>query len=101
QATPAISFEDLANWCRVYLGSAPAEKIFSTGHLSVVVGVSLTDGRDVVIKVRPFAPRLAGCYEIQVRLSEAGYPCPRPLTPPIRQGDLSVSAEEYVEGGEV
>ncbi|MFC3455014.1 hypothetical protein ACFOSH_36740, partial [Amycolatopsis speibonae] len=76
----AVDPDRLVRWCREYLGSPPAEELFRSGFLSVVIGLRLVDGREVVIKVRPDSPRLAACVEVQRRLFQAGYPCPRPLT---------------------
>jgi hypothetical protein len=56
----------------------------------------------VVVKARPPAPRLAGCVAVQAALAEAGFPCPRrPLAGPAPLGQLAVSAEELVGGGEL
>ncbi|MBN6041872.1 phosphotransferase [Amycolatopsis sp. 195334CR] len=81
------------------LGSPPAEELFSSGFLSAVIGLRLADGREVVVKVRPASPRLAACVEVQRRLHEAGYPCPRPLTGVAPLGDGVATAEAYLPGG--
>ncbi len=44
-------------WCRRWLGAGAGEVLFTTGHLSRVVGLRLADGREVVLKVRPAAVR--------------------------------------------
>jgi hypothetical protein len=51
----------LAVWCRRWLGAPPAAELFESGYLSMVKGLRLADGREVVVKVRPGIPRLAGC----------------------------------------
>ena len=51
------------------------------------------------MKVRPASPRIAACVEIQRRVFEAGYPCPRPLTAAVPFGDDIATAEAYVPGG--
>jgi hypothetical protein len=56
----SVLAEDLDRWCAAELGAAPARVLFRAGHLSVVTGVLLGDGREVVVKVRPFAGRIAG-----------------------------------------
>lgn len=90
----------LAAWCRAHLGSEPVETLFQAGYISTVVGVRLTDGREVVLKARPPAERLAGCTEVQRALSQAGFPCPEPITGPAALGNLALNAEVYVPGGE-
>jgi hypothetical protein len=89
----------LARWCREQLGSPPVEEIFRSGYLSVVIGLRLADGREVVVKVRPDSPRIAACVEVQRRMFQAGYPCPRPLTGPAALGRGVATAESYVPGG--
>ncbi|MBA2557738.1 MAG: phosphotransferase, partial [Chloroflexi bacterium] len=73
--------------------------VFESGHLSGVYGARLRDGRDVVVKVRRWEPRLVGCAQVQQALWEAGFPCPRVLAGPDRLGDLAISAEAMVVGG--
>lgn len=90
---------DLNRWCRENLGTTAVEEIFRSGYLSVVVGLRLADGREVVVKVRPRSPRLAACVEVQRRLFDAGYPCPEPLTGTVAFGDDIATAETYVGGG--
>jgi hypothetical protein len=91
----------LAQWCAEHLGSPPADELFRSGHLSAVVGLRLADGREVVVKVRPNSPRLTACVEVQRRLFDAGYPCPRPLTDAEPFGDEVATAEVHVTGGEL
>jgi hypothetical protein len=98
--TPSVDDERLAEWCDHMLGARPVETLFVTGHLSVVVGVRLADEREVVIKMRPDAPRISGCVAVQGHLWALGFPCPRPLAGPrlIGSGETA-TAEEYVPGG--
>lgn len=98
---PAVDPNHLAQWCVEQLGSPPAEEIFRSGHLSVVIGLRLADGREVVVKVRPDSPRMAACVEVQRRLFQAGYPCPQPLTGAEPFGDDVATAEAYVPGGAI
>ncbi|MEV6612260.1 phosphotransferase [Kutzneria sp. NPDC051319] len=97
----AVDPARLAQWCRQQLGSPPAEEIFRSGHLSAVIGLRLADNREVVVKVRPDSARTTACVEVQRRLFEAGYPCPRPLTGAVRFGEDIATAEAYVPGGEL
>ncbi|WP_433513007.1 hypothetical protein ACQP2T_56775 [Nonomuraea sp. CA-143628] len=103
---------DVRAWCERWLGSTPVRELFRTGHLSVVLGVELADGRAVVLKRRPASARLQGCVEVQRHLSRAGFPCPSPLTDaaplvprtataetPAPSGHWTVTAETYLPGG--
>ncbi|GAA1310203.1 hypothetical protein GCM10009634_75930 [Saccharothrix xinjiangensis] len=83
------------------MGSPPADELFRSGFLSAVIGLRLTDGREVVVKVRPDSPRMAACVEVQRRMFQAGYPCPRPLTGAAPLGVDVATAEVYVPGGAV
>jgi len=69
----------LAVWCKRWLGSPPAAELFEAGYLSTVKGLRLADGREVVVKVRPYAVRLAGCAVVHRALWAAGFPCPESL----------------------
>jgi hypothetical protein len=71
---------DVRAWCERWLGSVPVRELFRTGHLAVVLGVELADGRAAVLKRRPASDRVQGCVEVQRQLSRAGFPCPSPLT---------------------
>jgi hypothetical protein len=95
-----IPQDDLAAWCRRWLGSSPVEILFESGYLSAVVGVRLADGRVVVVKAREPAARLAACIQVQRHLYAAGFPCPEPLAGPAPLGTLLATAEEYRPGGE-
>lgn len=100
-ALPAsLGRAELDEWCRRWLGSVPMRTLFTSGNLSAVIGVRLTDGRGVVIKARRPAARLPGCVEVQRHLWAAGFPCPRPLAGPAPLGALTATAESYVPGGE-
>jgi Ser/Thr protein kinase RdoA (MazF antagonist) len=88
-------------WCRRWLGSEPGAVLFRAGYLSQVTGLRLADGRGVVLKARPPAPRLRGCVAVQRALAAAGFPCPRPLAGPAPLGALAATAEELVPGGQL
>lgn len=89
----------LAQWCIEHLGSPPVAEIFRSGHLSVVIGLRLADDREIVVKVRPRAARMAACVAVQRELFRAGYPCPEPLTDAVPVGEEVATAEVYVPGG--
>lgn len=91
--------DELAEWCRQWLGSPPRRTLFRAGNLSSVAGPLLADGRQVVVKARRPAERLAGCVAVQRDLADAGFPCPRPLAGPAPLGALTATAESYLPGG--
>lgn len=95
----AVDTASLGQWCVEHLGSPPAETLFTSAHLSVVIGLRLADGREVVVKIRPDSPRIAACVEVQRHMFEAGYPCPEPLTGVAPFGGHVATAETYVPGG--
>ncbi|HXW80010.1 MAG TPA: phosphotransferase, partial [Acidimicrobiales bacterium] len=66
-----------------------------------VVGVVLQDGRQMVVKVRAPAARLAACFEVQRVLFERGFPCPEPVVAPCPLGPWTASAEVFVPDGSV
>ena len=78
-----------------------AGELFETGYLSHVVGIRLATGGDVVEKIRAWQDRLASCGQVQHVLWDRGFPAPRLLVPPLRFGDLAVSAESLVHEGEL
>jgi Ser/Thr protein kinase RdoA (MazF antagonist) len=89
-------------WCRTILGAEPLEVIFRVSQLSEVVGVRLTDGREVVVKRRvDEAGRAGRCVAAQTLLAEQGFPCPMPLTDVIVSEGFAVHAERFVPGGEL
>jgi hypothetical protein len=91
----------LSAWCLDHLGRAPADVLFRLEQVSLVVGLRLADGSDVVVKARADRGRAVSCVTAQARLAERGFPCARPLTPAIAVGSLAVHAEEFRPGGEV
>ena len=96
---PVVDPAGLAAWCDLHLGSPAVGELFRTGHLARVIGARLADGREVVVRVHPGAPRVAACTEVQRRLYESGYPCPQPLAGPAPLGEYEATAESYVPGG--
>jgi hypothetical protein len=91
----------LSAWCRRRLGSEPEQVLLEAGYLSQVIGLRLANGTDVVVKVRGWQERLIGCGQVQHSLSAGGFPAPPLLVPPERVGQLGVSAEAFVPGGEL
>jgi hypothetical protein len=93
---PTVGAEALAEWCSRWLGAPPAAELFGTGNLSTVKGLRLADGREVVVKVRPSMPRLAGCAVVHRALWRAGFPCPEPLVDQQPLDGFAASAEALV-----
>jgi hypothetical protein len=95
-----VPVEQLAEWCLRWLGCPPVDILFTTGHLSTVAGVRLSDGRQVVVKARPApAARVAACTLVQGFVARIGYPCPLPLIGPRPLGPLTATAETYLPDG--
>src|SRR5688572_25269411 len=91
----------LPAWCLDHLGGEPAGVLFQSQQVSMVFGLRLAGGRDVVVKARTDDSRAASCVAAQARLAERGFPCARPLTPVVGVGALAVHAEDLRPGGEV
>jgi hypothetical protein len=60
--------DTLGAWWYVRLDGETGRILFSTGHLSNVVGLLLADRRAVVVKVRPSAKHLLACALVQRHL---------------------------------
>src|ERR1700735_5080598 len=88
-------------WCLDHLGGEPVGVLFQLQQVSMVFGLRLAGGTDVVVKARADDGRGASCVAAQARLATGGFPCPRPLTPVVSVGSLAVHAEEFRPGGEV
>jgi hypothetical protein len=91
----------LPAWCLDQLGGEPADVLFQRQQVSMVFGLRLADGTEVVVKARADDGRAASCLVAQARLAERGFPCARPLTPVAGVGSLAVHAEEFRPGGQV
>ncbi|HYK27683.1 MAG TPA: phosphotransferase [Streptosporangiaceae bacterium] len=100
-----MPLEDLPDWlpawCLDHLGGEPVTVLFLLHQVSMVFGLRLPGGTDVVVKARADDGRAASCVAVQARLAGRGFPCARPLTPVVGVGALAVHAEEFRPGGEV
>jgi hypothetical protein len=100
-----VSLEDLPDWlpawCLDHLGGEPSDVLFQIEQVSLVLGLRLHGGAEVVVKARDDDGRAQSCVAAQSRMAERGFPCARPLTPVVAVGSLAVHAEEYRAGGEV
>ena len=97
--TSVLAAAEVAKWCRSALGSDIAETQFELGNLSRVLGVTLADGREVVIKIRRWESRLRACVAVQRELARAGYPCPAPVSAVDQIDEWALNAEILVHGG--
>jgi hypothetical protein len=101
----SVPMEDLPDWlpawCLDHLGGEPAGVLFQLQQVSMVFGLRLAGGRDVVVKARADDGRAVSCVAAQAMLAERGFPCARPLTSVASVGSLAVHAEEFRPGGEV
>ena len=91
----------MSAWCADHLGGEPAGLLFQLQQVSMVFGLRLAGGTDVVVKARADDGRAVSCVAVQARLAGRGFPCARPLTPVVGVGSLAVHAEEFRPGGEV
>jgi hypothetical protein len=91
----------LPAWCLDHLGAEPVDLLFQLHQVSMVFGLRLANGRDVVVKSRADDGRAVSCVAAQALLAGRGFPCARPLTPVVGAGGLAVHAEEFRPGGEV
>lgn len=98
---PVVDAASLATWCELHLGSPASSELFRSGHLARVIGTRLADGREVVVRIRPAAPRIAACSQVQRHLFDTGYPCPQPLAGPAPLGAYEATAESYIAGGQM
>jgi hypothetical protein len=91
----------LPAWCVDQLGGEPVDVLFQRQQISMVFGLRLTGGTDVVVKARADDGRAVSCVAAQAWLAGRGFPCARPLTPVVGVGSLAVHAEEFRPGGDV
>ncbi|GIG66202.1 phosphotransferase [Phytomonospora endophytica] len=97
---PHVDAATLDRWCAEHLASGIAAERFRSGRLSAVIGAELADGREVVVKVREPAARVAGCFAVHEHLHRAGFPAPEPILAPTPLGRWTATVEALVEGGD-
>jgi Ser/Thr protein kinase RdoA (MazF antagonist) len=94
--------ETVRRWCASELGAEPLESVPLRGQVSEVCRLVLSDGRDVVLKLRDTAPaRAATCVEAQAFVAGRGFPAPRPLTGTAEIDGRIVHVEEWRPEGVV
>jgi hypothetical protein len=92
----------VADFVRAQLGASVVERVFETASIARVVGLVLTDGRRVVVKVQPGStplPHLRAATAVQRALALEGFPAPRVLAGPVPLGAGHATIEELVEPG--
>jgi Phosphotransferase enzyme family len=94
-----VEVADVDRWSRTHLTAGIDAVLFCGGYLSTVLGVELTSGAQVVVKIRSGADRLHGCAAVHRQLFERGFPCPEPIVDLEPMDGLVVSAEAMVRGG--
>ncbi|MDX6514368.1 MAG: hypothetical protein QOH73_34 [Gaiellaceae bacterium] len=92
----------LEAFCRDTLGAGVAQAEFFDASVGSVHGLTLEDGRRVVVKAH--APGasvrfLRAMQEVQRHLATGGYPCPEPLVPPTVLGAGVAVAETLIDRG--
>lgn len=93
----------LSPFCRDLLGASIQEVMFYRIAAACVAGLRLSDGRSVVVKAqRGGRPEryLTACADLRRLLVKEGFPCPSPLTGPVRVGPAWVTAEEMMTAGD-
>jgi hypothetical protein len=96
---PGMIADSIDAFCGTNLGSRVAEGLFYSSSVGCVSGVTLRDGRSVVVKV--YQPRwtavfLTAVARAQRHLAGAGFACPRPLAGPLRFGTGLALVEEVL-----
>lgn len=91
-----------ARFCAGVLGSAPIGARFYHVSNGCVAGLDLDDGRAVVVKAQRGGRSggyLSACHDVRRHLVAAGFPCPRPLGDPVRDGGAWLTADELDDRG--
>jgi hypothetical protein len=100
--SPAMVAAALDGYCLRFLGSSIARAEFFEASVGSAHGVSLRDGRRVVVKVhRPgrSVAFLDAAQIVQRHLASSGFPCPHPLSSPESLGAGVATAETLLDEG--
>jgi hypothetical protein len=84
------------------LGASIVEPFFSAVSIARVVGLVLSDGRRVVVKLQPATtslPHLQAATDVQRALARDGFPAPQLLAGPTRLDSGHATIEEFAEPG--
>ena len=63
----------LPAWCLDHLGGEPSDVLFQLQQISMVFGLRLAGGTDVVVKARADDGRAVSCVAAQAQLAGAGF----------------------------
>lgn len=100
-ADPAAIAGAIAAVVRATTGREIARAAFYSASVGSVAGVTLDDGRRVVVKAhQPHVrrARLEAVHAVMTALADAGFPCPRPLVGPTPIGQGLATIEALVDG---
>jgi hypothetical protein len=98
-ADPDVIADAVSAWCAEHLGAAIARYQFFDTSSGSVHGVTLTDRRDVVVKMhRPGVQRefLDALHSVQLEMVAHGCPGARPIVAPVAMPPGHVTAEEML-----
>lgn len=99
---PEVIGAVFSEFCEAHLGAPIAEGRFYRVSVAAVLGAALADGREIVVKAQRggrSARYLETCFRFRKHLVSSGFPCPEPLTGPVRVGGAWIAAEALVEAG--
>jgi hypothetical protein len=99
---PARIAAALDRFCARHLGAAVASGELYAASVGSVCGVTLRDGRRVVVKVHRAGEdraHLSAVQAVQAHLSDTGFPAPRPLLRPTPLGRGVAVAETLLDDG--
>jgi hypothetical protein len=89
-------------FCQEELGACVAEYLFYESSVGAVCGVSLVDGRRIVVKIHQSSRSLdflQAVVCVQRYLMSKGYPCTKPLLDPRPLALGIATTEEYIDEG--
>jgi hypothetical protein len=101
-ADPDAIAAAVERFCRAELGAPVAGCTFYLVSVGGVFGLTLADGRRVVLKAhqpREARERLAAAHRVQAALWDGGFPCPRPIVAPTPLGRGHGTVSEHRDGG--
>jgi Ser/Thr protein kinase RdoA (MazF antagonist) len=99
---PAAVVDIVSRYCADQLGSEPARFLFHAASVGAVYGMSLTDGRRVVVKIHHAAVTadyLRALQELQRHAAARDLPAPMPLAPPMERASALITAESMLDAG--
>ncbi len=95
--------EAVLNFIRQWLGTSVTNCLFYESSMGCVFGLTLDDGRDIVLKGQPpnlRLDRLEAAQRVQAHLADRGFPAPLPILRPTAFAHGYATAEEWCARGE-